>query len=378
MHDYEARREDVFAFAWSAPMRDLAVKVSMSDVGLRKLLSGHGISSPPQGHWNRVHAGRRVVDPPKPAPRQAGERLHVRLDQRFAQFIAAAPELDPNGPFASKLVPEDLEELRAQILKATKRITVPRTIERPHRGLAALSNNEANRRAKALASPYPWSSGARFDDAFNQRRLRIANALLFALEANGGGGWVRGGENDLDFSFTVRDSGASVIIDEPGRRPNRYQPSPKRDPKAKLAITISSFRVAGVEETWADSKDAKVEDKLRDVVAAIVVIAERAIRQEVADRIEWRKRQDELVRQEEIDRRARREEARRVELARLADRLSEADKVRALVARVEQGWAEAISAQDLTLWRQWALDHADTIDPITNGDFARHLSGRNE
>jgi hypothetical protein len=33
--------EDLIAYAWSAPMRDLAQKLNMSDVGLRKLLAGY-------------------------------------------------------------------------------------------------------------------------------------------------------------------------------------------------------------------------------------------------------------------------------------------------------------------------------------------------
>ena len=40
---------DVRAFAWSAPMRDLAAKLELSDVGLKKILTSYGIPTPPQG-----------------------------------------------------------------------------------------------------------------------------------------------------------------------------------------------------------------------------------------------------------------------------------------------------------------------------------------
>lgn len=50
-------REALTAFAWSAPMRDLGSRIGLSDVGLRKSLKTDGIVTPPQGHWNRVHAG---------------------------------------------------------------------------------------------------------------------------------------------------------------------------------------------------------------------------------------------------------------------------------------------------------------------------------
>lgn len=37
----------------------------LSDVGLKKLLKSHGVVTPPQGHWNRVHAGKPVPKCPK-------------------------------------------------------------------------------------------------------------------------------------------------------------------------------------------------------------------------------------------------------------------------------------------------------------------------
>lgn len=42
--------QDLQDFAWSAPMRDLAAKVGLSDVGLKKLLRSLGVVTPAQGH----------------------------------------------------------------------------------------------------------------------------------------------------------------------------------------------------------------------------------------------------------------------------------------------------------------------------------------
>ena len=35
--------DDLRAFAWSAPMRDLAAQLDLSDVGLKKLLASYGV-----------------------------------------------------------------------------------------------------------------------------------------------------------------------------------------------------------------------------------------------------------------------------------------------------------------------------------------------
>ena len=48
--DVHVSPQTLIDFAWSAPMRDLAAKIGISDVGLKKLLKGHGIVTPLQGH----------------------------------------------------------------------------------------------------------------------------------------------------------------------------------------------------------------------------------------------------------------------------------------------------------------------------------------
>ncbi len=35
--------DDLIGFAWSAPMRELAAQIGLSDVGLKKLLKSHGV-----------------------------------------------------------------------------------------------------------------------------------------------------------------------------------------------------------------------------------------------------------------------------------------------------------------------------------------------
>lgn len=95
---------DLIAFAWSAPVRDLATRMQMSDVGLKKLLRAHGVSGPPQGYWNRVHAGRPVSEPPAAPARRPGEKPYIHVDGRFVD-LPEAPLPSSAGPFASAKVP---------------------------------------------------------------------------------------------------------------------------------------------------------------------------------------------------------------------------------------------------------------------------------
>jgi hypothetical protein len=168
--------QDLQDFAWSAPMRDLAAKVGLSDVGLKKLLKSHGVITPPQGHWNRVHAGKPVPKCPELPARRPGETGRIHVDHRFANVLSAVEPMSSSGPFASAAVPEDLDELYLQELKAIGRMTVPRKLERFHCGLSQIFKQEERRRAKFAASNWSWDA-PKFDGALDQRRFRILNAI---------------------------------------------------------------------------------------------------------------------------------------------------------------------------------------------------------
>jgi hypothetical protein len=55
-------RRQLYDLVWSKPMRMAAADLSVSDVGLKKVCVRHGVPVPPQGYWNKVHAGHT---PPK-------------------------------------------------------------------------------------------------------------------------------------------------------------------------------------------------------------------------------------------------------------------------------------------------------------------------
>lgn len=60
----ELSRVQLYELVWSKPMRDAAADVGISDVGLKKRCRSQAVPVPPQGYWNKVHAGHRM--PPRP------------------------------------------------------------------------------------------------------------------------------------------------------------------------------------------------------------------------------------------------------------------------------------------------------------------------
>jgi hypothetical protein len=93
-------------FAWSAPIRDLAPKLNLSDVGLRNILKGHGVNLPPQGYWLAKQPTEMLLGIQKIPPRRPGQSQRIHLDSRFETVLTPDAPLNPDGPFESALVPE--------------------------------------------------------------------------------------------------------------------------------------------------------------------------------------------------------------------------------------------------------------------------------
>lgn len=388
-HPVSVSPDDLIAFAWSAPMRDLAERVGISDVGLRKMLRGYGVVLPPQGHWNRVHAGRTVPPPPSAPPRRPGETGRVEVDRRIAAHVPPAAPMSSAGPFASPEVPEDLDELRARELKAIGRAAMPRTLDGAHPGLQKLIRKEADRRAKAASSQWYWDS-PRFDTRIWQRQLRLINGIFVALARRGHDGRLGEGDYDINPWAIIGDMRVDITIEPCGKarkvmRAGRMVLDPDLPAATPLLLRIAAG-TSGTAMTWQDDANGKLEAKVAEIVAELIVAGEARFRQKLHE-------DEERAERERIEREARDEQARiereRKRLARLkelndqrianlrrsGELLRLAADVRALIGEVRIA-VEAradIDAATLAEWEAWAAAEADRIDPILSGQFLDHL-----
>ncbi|WP_375244911.1 hypothetical protein [Sphingomonas parapaucimobilis] len=364
---------DLIAFAWSAPMRDLATRMQMSDVGLKKLLRAHGVSGPPQGHWNRVHAGRPVSEPPAAPARRPGEKPYIHVDGRFVD-LPEAPLPSSAGPFASAKVPENLEELRTQALKAVGRPASATKITVPHPAIGKLLAGDEKEREKAEKSR--WHTAITlYDSPFEKRRLRLLNAVFLTLSRMGHGGTSDRDGHHTSFYAIIGDTRVSLHLDEAGRKTptyNRYT-APRPDPKRPASV---SLRLTAGSSTWQDDASGKLEGQIADIVAGLIVEGERSYRmhlreleeQAERERIEAERRRQERLRKANADR-----VVALVESGRL---LAEAENLRSLVARVGEAVMDGrldLSAEQLVEWRQWANQEADKLDPVLSGQVQAHL-----
>lgn len=366
--------DDLIAFAWSAPMRDLATQAGLSDVGLKKLLKSHGVSGPPQGHWNRVRAGRRVSEPPDAPARGPGQRPYIHVNGRLAH-LPEAPLPSSAGPFASAKVPEDLEELRARELKAIGRAASAAKIAVTHPTIRSLLGRDEKERAKAAADRWYTAPILLYESPYEKRRLRILNAIFLTLHRREHRALSDQQDYHTEFSVVIGDTHLLVKLGEACQKAgahDRYnvpRPNPKRSASLKLRLSAGNA-------AWQDDGSGALESKIAEISAGLIVKGERAYREHLRwleeqaerERVEAERRRQERLRKANSDR-----IAALIESGRL---LAEADHLRKLIAQVasavENGRLD-LSRDQLTEWYQWANQEADKLDPVISGQVRTHL-----
>lgn len=377
-------RESLTALAWSAPMRDLASRVGVSDVGLRKLLTGHGIVLPPQGHWNRVHAGRSVPEPPRPFGRRPGERQLLSLDARFGLVLACEPPADPDGPFASETVPENLDELRAATARKVGRVAQRTSLVPLHPSLSSIVGRDERLREKAASEVHAWVAKPLFDGVLDQRRLRLLNTLFWALRKQGVKAGAHARDGEIWAQATVGATPVTITLEPHGRaaHPQRWMPAVRsRGLPAATPLTLgigSGFEGVSI-ASWSDEKSGAIETKLAKIVVEIIVTGEAAYRRSLREEV---KRLERVARAQEERRRERLvqlDEERLASLRRSGELLRQAQDLRVLIASVETAVREGsheMSERELDAWSAWARGVADGIDPVMSGQVREHLRPR--
>lgn len=317
--------------------------------------------------------------PPAPAAETRTGRpdpIHGKLAERLGPSNDVVEH--PGGPFASDAVAEDLDELRRNVLKQIGKVSVPRTLERPHRALQALLRADERRREKIADSRYPnWELSPIFDIPEAARKLRIAHALMSALSGLGHACKLGGGDTP-SFHATIGDQNVRVKIHHPGTETATYRRhGDDLPPPAKTPLTIELFPDLpdGFPRHWQDDGD-KLESKLADVAAAVIAAGEARYRLGIAERLAHVARVEARHEEQRQEALARRNKERLAALHRSAEMLRQANDLRALIATVgsaiENGQRH-LDQQAIAEWKLWATAEADRLDPVISGQVDDHL-----
>ncbi|WP_146093032.1 hypothetical protein [Xanthomonas arboricola] len=381
-------REEFYNLIWSKPIKDLAPDFGISDVALGKICRQLGMASPGRGYWAKLKAGTKLPPKPRLPPRGFGEIDIVTIGQESwverKERLAILKDLPPKPEFS-----ENIAELTARAKNAVGHIALPKTSAEPHHVILALLKSDERRRERAQALPYSsWEREGFFSSPFEKRRLRLLDAIFKGVEKVG---LQTKGKGTNPQNFTVASRNGSQIdfkLDHPStkERYSYHRSSAANRPatdKLRLDIIWHKDPPPGMQTTWEDGKNHKIEQDINNIVAGIAVAIEMFYRTtkirgyEIAcEERETRRRVENAVQEaKKEEERARLERTRKAQLARLfhdATAYRLAKDLRDYVTEVvsaNRANENPTSNKDLQAWATWAREQADSIDPIKSKSF---------
>ena len=378
------KREKLYREVWSAPVRQVARRYGVSDVGLAKICRRLSVPLPPRGYWSRKAAGQHV-DPKQLPPLRAGDVAEYRVER------TALPQRSVRSPEAGRLLAREQEE--EMQVRVEPELTSPHPLIRRYAG--RLSKNAKEKQPQPLpsqretASPHIMATGEALE-----RVLRIMDALLKAFDRRGflveiigpkkksvGRQWYSTSET-VPSTTAVEILGSRVelaiaelshVIEAPSDSRSRQQssvrtelPTPVRRPGGKLALKIANDHRWGGRVTWADGKKQRVENCLNEFIVSLIHIAEhRRLARERAQRL----KREEFKQARKQEKERRRQEYQACLIFDLDSRVSDwrrARTIRKFLSAVEddaKGSNNDVSPEsDLGRWLAWAHRHADSLE----------------
>ncbi len=264
-------REALYALVWEQPVRSVAASLSISDVGLKKQCAAAGIPVPERGYWTKLKAGKPVVRV-RLAPRAPGkaEVLQFGGIRSYGSYQASdLSEPVPDPP----VFEESLEDLRERLSKQVGTVRGVRDLKSPSSAVRKLLEADQKRRAQFAASPYDWNRPL-FDSPFEQRRLRLLDALCQAMPRHGAKLELSGGEA-RNLRFKIGDQWIDAELDHPNAKPDRWgrhtvKPGPVGPLKLELKLAVAAGAPRAI---WIDGDCTKLEACLSEIVAQPITCA---------------------------------------------------------------------------------------------------------
>jgi hypothetical protein len=376
-------RKELYELVWSEPLSTLGPRFGISGTGLKKTCARAEVPVPPRGYWAKKQAGKRTVQMPLP-PRPPGMQDEVFVGRGGYHGYYGATDAEILAPLPdAPTFDEPIESVRARARKMIRKATVPRDFSRAHPAISAILKEDERRREKQLSSSFTLSwDKPLIDSPLARRRLRILNGLFVATARAGGRGRISGDELE-DVSVTVHHHHVSIKLAPPPQRRRRSAEAGSQKGKPReLRLSI----VGGHDDrmSWEDG-ETTLESHVTEIAVEVIVTAEVHYRGHCLRIHEWlierkanleaklRKEKAEAE-QNERERIAALAKARTGRLLAQATSLTQANAIRAYVETVCCAAVDAsVTPDELQLWRAWALEQADRLDPVVSGAFLKGM-----
>lgn len=350
-------RNDLYDLVWSTPITQVARTFGISDVALAKICKKLAVPRPERGHWQRVRAGHKV------RPRQLGPKPPGVPDE-----ILVAE----NRSVATPAV----QAAKAQAVAAIDRVEVRSSLRSAPPLVRATADALRNNPIKRDGALYPRGTDTldlRVSKDTITRSLLIYDALIRALEAKGYSVKLRKwdnwrsktvvvvGQEEIDVRLEEATRRVEIPVAERRWSYDRY----RYDPTGHLRFTLHHY-VDGVPKTISDGKNKRLEDRLGEVIVALLAAAEGYRQNRLEREEEERRRREERARAEELKRVQALEAQRRHELIQSAGQWAECVRIRAFLGAVRNRLG--VSENDVK-WKAvlaWADRVVVELDPLSD------------
>ena len=265
-------RKDLYNLVWSEPMRHLAKRHGISDVGMAKICRKNNIPCPPRGYWAKKAFGKRPHKIPLPNPDN-----NCDIEMR-----------DPSkSQISSPALGQEVEKEIAGLKQIETPIKVSDNLHGSH-ALVSQANHELQKAdtddKDLIVVPNGTALDIRVSKASLRRSLLIMDALLKALEQ-------RGYQVSPGPKINILGANVSFKIVEQLEAKKEQTEEPDLDgyysfghsrfnkrwiPTGNLVLHINDADVywaSGCRKTWRDGSKKPLEDRLNSFVAGLVACA---------------------------------------------------------------------------------------------------------
>jgi len=389
-------RTGLYERVWEEPMRVIATRYGISDVGLAKMCKRYRIPIPGRGYWQKLKAGKPVKRPPlKPFPAWTHG-----VDVELLVYRAAVENVRPVSTVV--VVQQSYEQDPANL------ITVASTVEAAGKLHPLVKRTRAafgklQKESTALTVPKGENVlDIRVTPALVDRGLLLLDALIKALESRGYSVQSRAPRpvwrrfrgmseaswtsripglmtcvqiGDQDVLLMLREHQRKVMIPPLPPKARRFswdsRPTQELVGSGRLVLTIQNH-VGGWSRGggWVDSDRVKLEGQLNDVIVGIVAAAEE-YRVIVA---QWREEERAAEEAALLRLKAEQQKAAEAALAKELERqatdwdLAKTIREYIVAVRLQQNVDNTLSiaprGMDTASWLAWAEAYADRVDPL--------------
>lgn len=360
-------------------MVEVAKEYGLSDRGLAKLCERNGIPVPPRGYWSKKHAGQKVFRSPLLVldPKEPDTVLLIKQ-------AVKKQETDPQQTNES-ILPDAIREAIEREFLPENLIHVAKTLSNPHTTVARWIREVEQRKEDYRRSGSSWFKPEKTTE-LDKRRWRIISTLLKELEARGFKTVADRTYNQFILVKYERDEIGFTVTERVRQYRRELTPEEKKEhwnanskwkqisePTGMLMLRISKeFRGSSWSaKDFQETDEQPLENQLNAVVAGFIEklwsIKKQRMECEEEDRQRWKRREEAEHREKLL----KEEQQRKAALETKTADWKKARDIREYVAAV----ISACSDKQLTIdedtvdnWKQWALAHAEELDPIAAGN----------